>query len=314
VSWTEWQPCGCNHSNCIGTCAGKSPGKYSRRFNQPGTNEEKKMIIRLSSLALLIAVMGEATIINGVVLCTTNSSCTQLVPKGPTPVNFTGSVSDGGVTLSMTAFADSSFGALRAASSYSLTGPSGAWTQYQGYSETVDTITISSPGLDGQDGYLSASFDVTGTQSVNGLAGLAFFSFSQSGVLQVVGCDPQAPSNTNCFVRGGTRVNFNPLRFTFGQPFTLWTALSASLFMGVNQPLSASADYSQTAVLTQFQPYLDAQLTDAVSDVTFSATSGTRYSVNGVIPEPGSFVLLGIGLAGLGMWRRKRLFLPKTRK
>jgi hypothetical protein len=46
------------------------------------------------------------------------------------------------------------------------------------------------------------------------------------------------------------------------------------------------------------QPFLTAQ---------YGSLSGTQYSTQGVLPEPGSLLLLGTGVAALAIrWRKRR--------
>jgi hypothetical protein len=113
--------------------------------------------------------------------------------------------------------------------------------------------------------------------------------------------------NQGTFVPGGTLVVFDPFEIVYGEPFEVWTGLSASLFMRLNQPLNAAANYANSAVLTGLKPFLDEALTMPAPNPIFQAASGTQYSVNGVVPEPGSllFALAGLGaLAGMHLRRR----------
>jgi hypothetical protein len=127
---------------------------------------------RLLCFVSLLAISGWSATVNQVVLCTSQTTCENLVGKTDLPVSFVGSTSDGNVTLSMTGFADSTFGKLRAASSYSLTGPTATWTQYQAMTEASETFIVNSEGHAGEAGWLQLSYLVTGSESVNGLAGL----------------------------------------------------------------------------------------------------------------------------------------------
>jgi hypothetical protein len=65
---------------------------------------------------------------------------------------------------------------------------------------------------------------------------------------------------------------------------------------------SGSSSFFNTLQLTGLTPTSSNQL---VTDAVFASGSGTQYSTNGVVPEPGSIALLGTGLA-LGVLRSRR--------
>jgi hypothetical protein len=140
---------------------------------------------------------------------------------------------------------------------------------------------------------LQVLFSVTGTESENGRAGLAIFGF---GPGQQVG---------GPFVRGGTLATFDPFPFVFGQQFSFNAEMSATTFLGPGV-LSGFADYDNTAVLTSFAPFLDANFTLAAPNPTFTSISGTQYSTAGVVPEPGSFLLFGGALTAIAILRKTR--------
>ena len=94
---------------------------------------------------------------------------------------------------------------------------------------------------------------------------------------------------------------FFPKTFTFiyGQPFPLIFQLTTNdgSFAPVTAPGSATSDFSDTLVLSALN-VVDSE-GQPVNGVTFSSLSGTRYSVNGVVPEPPSWILLLSGILGL---------------
>jgi hypothetical protein len=198
-------------------------------------------------------------------------------------------------TVNYFAQGSASFGVLRDQASVFLTGdnslggfPSfestGARSGYQ------DTYLIS--GGNGS-GTIDFIFHVTGTTS--SVAG--GFGNEQFQYVPVVGGHEQfGPSTRSYGVVGGTATI--PVTFTFDQPisFTIYFYALAQIFEW--QPGSAAtADFSHTAVLDQIV-VLDSQQ-QVVPSFDIVSASGTRYGVDGVVPEPRTVILSGASLLAL---------------
>ena len=66
---------------------------------------------------------------------------------------------------------------------------------------------------------------------------------------------------------------------------------------------ASSADFFHTLVLSGLVPTVGGI---AVDNPLFTAESGAHYTVNGVVPEPGTLLLLGSGLTALFARRRNK--------
>lgn len=149
-------------------------------------------------------------------------------------------------------------------------------------------------------------------------ASTAFFTFSIDGVtasrngafgshlLQYV------PANDGVLDWGAQR-NYGSVdgkavvvvQFEYDKPFEMLLSFYAlAQVTSWREGAMAMADFSHTAVLSQIEVRdSDGRL---VKDFVISSASGTNYGANGVVPEPGSAVLLLTGLAAAGWLRRKR--------
>lgn len=105
------------------------------------------------------------------------------------------------------------------------------------------------------------------------------------------------------FFQGNSTVS-DTIQIQYGIAFNVDFVLGAIAYpTGV---LSGSADYSHTARLTGIQVF-DSNM-NPVSNPSFSSASGQEYTVSGAVPEPGTWLLLGSGLAAfraLGRCRRR---------
>jgi hypothetical protein len=179
-------------------------------------------------------------------------------------------------------------------------------------------LTISADGQSGP-GTLEVSFQLDGELQHTGNGGAAVFAvvaagpnpdpFDGSGLSRIQGYDGTDPPTGP--------VTFS-LDFVWGEPFYLTMALGAGVgtqltclscdhgdanYQLVSGAGTGTADFFNTLVLTGLLPTVNGI---PVLNARFSSASGTQYSERGVVPEPGSVLLLGIGLAGFALKRRRR--------
>jgi hypothetical protein len=253
------------------------------------------MKLKLTLLSLLGSAVACANILpppgfnNLIVLCDTNN--TNCVVKAQThngSVAYTGTAG----TDTFTASSNVSQGVLKAYASYTSTAPQTTYTQFQGMGNAFDNLTINAAGLTGQVGYLDVSLSVTGSATPNANAGVGIAWQDSVGTAAV-------QSQTQ-YVNGAATVTFNPIAFHYGSAFQLQLLLAAITYPS-GATLTGTADFSHTAVLSGLQT-MDS-LNQTVVPTSFASASGAAYTSNGIAPEPGTFVLLGLGIAAFAAHR-----------
>jgi hypothetical protein len=265
---------------------------------------------RLSVISILLSLCSIAAFGNtipgpgvgdNIVLCDTNNThCVSLTGGNvSTLASFSGTISGGGTSITLDALADGARGPgdLRASSSYSLSTPSSFFSQFQSNVQFNDDLTItSSLQAPGSVGYLVLTMTVNGSTTASGLGSAGYISQDSIGTA--------SPTSDLRNFTGSTILLLSPIAFHYAAPFWVDFALGAGTYPGPSF-LSGSADYSHTAKLTGMQ-VLDANMTQ-VSNPVFASAAGVSYSVNGVVPEPASLLLIGSGLvAGLAFRYRRR--------
>jgi hypothetical protein len=180
---------------------------------------------------------------------------------------------------------------------------------------SVDTITISDPLLDGQPGFLVAGYTLRATISSSGI--------DQAALVAVESLGGSLSTNTTASVYTSSvsgKFTFpEALAFTYGTPFTyqlslfaltgtldVATSASAPGFTETPTPASglgsATVDSSDTFILSLLEP--EDQSGNAVSGATFSSESGTVYGPDGVVPEPSTLLLIAPAILVLSLVRR----------
>jgi hypothetical protein len=250
-------------------------------------------------------------------------ACLGVPPPGPTfvcqsqagssSVSLQTTVTLSGASVTVDAHAASAYGMLGASGTISFDTAGQSQEAVGGpLASFQDDLTIDSALLTGQPGRLNIAYTLDGVVSPSSGQGNSF-----ARVVANIGGNLSYAINYTSSV-SGTFVIPQSFAFTYGQPFTLAflleiltggvspTANGGYVVPLVNGIGSAGSDFFNTLLLSGLVP------TDIngnrVSDATFSSSSGTAYGFNGVVPEPASFVLLGTGLACVGIqrWRNRR--------
>jgi hypothetical protein len=198
------------------------------------------------------------------------------------------------------AHGSSAYGILKNYAAVSLTGDAsgGAFPSFLSVgsrSGFIDAYTFTGDSGTGT-AYFTFSIDGTATSS-NGASGGHLLQLvpARNGVL-----DWGAQRNYGT-VDGKAVIE---VPFEFGTPVEMLISFYAlAQVFSWQEGASAIADYSHTAVLSQIV-VRDSE-GKLVDDFAITSASGTNYGATGVIPEPGSAVLLLTGL-GAAAWLRRR--------
>ena len=220
-----------------------------------------------------------------------------------------------------TAQAQSDYGVLHAAASASFNigtqAPTAPDSRFVVASSSFgEFMTVNSPLQDGQPGFLTISFHLDGFISETGVGNAFAFIGVQAGA------DPDNPETIDEHFFpfessfDGTII-MNPLEITYGQAFYLKVVLAtvagtaelcATCPVGIafGDKLGSgtgNALFFNTLEVSGFLPTTEAGA--FVADAQFVGESGAQYDFNGVVPEPGSLLLFGTGLAMVARrWRR----------
>lgn len=116
---------------------------------------------------------------------------------------------------------------------------------------------------------------------------------------------------TGLTVSGSTTFSIDvPIQFgtAFDVTYGLWAATLPASSVGLLTASAGDVAFLTSARMTGIQVFDNAG--QALSAFTVSSGSGTPYGAAGVlpaVPEPGSGLLMGLGLAGLWAWAARRL-------
>jgi energy-converting hydrogenase Eha subunit B len=252
-------------------------------------------------LALSIAPFSTfaASIRDTVLVCNNGSPCTILIQSTTGPVIGSSPLFSGTASGS----ADATGGILHASSSYDFITSAPQSGQVNGNAQFLDQLTIDDAGLTGTIGYLVPTFAVTGSVSgpADGVVGF-FLNASQ-------GCTSTGTNFCQTIrVTGNSMVSFNPITFTFGQPFSFEMDLGTEAFYASGGGLNAAANFSHTALLNGLHVFQNSDGTNPVpsQNLTFTSSGDVSYSVNGIVPEPASVLLVVCGLACIAAISQKR--------
>lgn len=205
--------------------------------------------------------------------------------------------------------ADAGFGELHAKATGSFDLSTADYRAAFAGAFSTDQLTITAPGQSGA-ATLQISVLLDGFLQSTGFGGAAVLAGVTAG-------PDQDPFGQNNQFQGydGTNPPATPMQlsvaFDWGQPFylsmilvtgvgTQMTCLACNsgdaALVAVTGAGTATADFYNTLTLTGLVPIVNGI---EIRDAQFSSASGTQYSVDGLapVPEPGSLLLLGGGLA-----------------
>ena len=227
------------------------------------------------------------------------------------PVQVADTFVFGGSTLTASSGGQATYGVLHAASaaSFRVTGQALA-SEAETLDITQELMTISFAPWNGSPGLLHLSYTIDGTIQSTGGGGawtqVDFLGMS-GGNLVSYGYQTFTSSISGSFNLPGA------IPFIYGTPFLLQIELitaAGSMSPDLDFSLAtgagyASANFSNTLVLSGLIP-TDLNGVEA-ADPTFTSGSGTHYSVNGVVPEPSTGVLILMSAVILAIGRRRLL-------
>lgn len=210
-------------------------------------------------------------------------------------------------TVQYTSSGSASYGVLRDFASSTLNGDDslGAFSSYSSTGARSGFRDVYTFGGGSGAGVADFVFSVSGTTSQEGGA-------YASGVFQYVPVVGGAEDWTAAQVFTATigSPSVVPVDFTFGQPteFTIFFYALSEIWNWVPGS-DATADFTHTAVLSGIDVY-DEQNTP-VDGFTIASASGTRYTANGVLSEPGSMCLAAIALCLVAVQHTSRRRNPR---
>lgn len=214
----------------------------------------------------------------------------------------------------LNATSGASFGSLFASAEGTYLAGDTDRAEARGYAEFRDTITVTSPGLEGQTGELVASLRVSGFIDLTG---------SGTGAARVIAIEPSGPDEgflADCTAGDPTGClgqpypaffdEFVPVVFSvqFGVPGTIGATLASQVNRNSisTDPGSADVNFGSTVTWGGID-----EVTFQGAPVPFTVTSesGTDYAE--AVPEPGQAAL---ALAGaFGLWAGARIGLTRLR-
>lgn len=232
--------------------------------------------------------------------------------NGAVQLTTTHTVAGGIFDASM--FAQSNFAYLGVFASTALTSSAtpGTIVEANGGASFGELLSINYAPLTGTVGFLQLGYTLdaiaafTGTLgSSTGVLGLYAYTCSDFNLIGGAVCvDPNFVEQNASYQSSvhGSFVFPKYFKFVYGTPFDLAINMFATTDSGPGS--SAVIDAAHSFALSGLKLY-DVN-GNPVNGPSFSSGSGTQYTQNGIVPEPGAVVLVSAGLAGFIISRLRR--------
>jgi hypothetical protein len=230
-------------------------------------------------------------------LCVSSNNCQTLAQNNANSLSYSNTFTPNGHQLSVSWNSFVNFGSNGVFAQVMNPSLDTSYSMFLGGNTWGDDLTINAPGLTGTAGTLQVSVTVNGTGVGSEMASVG--TFWQDSV----GADTQLHTSDPKFTASGpvstTFVFTVGAKFHYGSPFDFGVTLNAMDTVGLQTLVTG--DFLHTGILTGLQPF--DSMNNPVTGETFGSASGTNYYPTGIIPEPGTTVLMGLSAVMMALWR-----------
>jgi hypothetical protein len=234
-------------------------------------------------------------VVSDTLILTTMNGQTTLTTGLDAPIDYSGTLMNNQVTLTLAAIGNANDGEFEAIDNWDLSGASSYWSSVTTTASFIGQMIVTSPTqAAGTPGYLFVTYDVSGTTS-----GPAVETLS-------VGYQDSGPSGTGTWEASanspipGSSTYMIPFYYDYAFDFGPTLSVTVSL----NPDLDGTTDSDNTVVITGL---VTAVQPGSISNSTFMSTLGLQYTppsgaedlAGSPAPEPGSLLLLAPGLCAI---------------